>query len=35
MENGAVVEVSYNPAFNLLESPLTLNPKIDGLPLGP
>jgi hypothetical protein len=35
MENGAVVEFSYNPAFNLLDEPLRLNPKIDPLPPGP
>jgi len=35
MENGAVVEFSYNPAFNLLENPLRLNPKIDPLAPGP
>jgi hypothetical protein len=35
MENGGVVEFSYNPAFNLLERPLRLNPKIDPLPAGP
>jgi hypothetical protein len=35
MENGALVEFSYNPAFNLLDRPLRLNPKIDELPAGP
>lgn len=35
MENGAVVEFSYNPMFNLLDAPLRLNPKIDALPAGP
>ncbi|MEW5916655.1 MAG: DUF5916 domain-containing protein [Gemmatimonadota bacterium] len=35
MENGALVELSYNPAFNLLQNPLRLNPKIDALPAGP
>ncbi len=35
MENGALVEFSYNPAFNLLDRPLRLNPKIDPLPPGP
>lgn len=35
MENGAVVEFSYNPAFNLLDQPLRLNPKVDPLPPGP
>jgi hypothetical protein len=35
MENGGVVEFSYNPAFNLLERPLRLNPRIDELPAGP
>jgi hypothetical protein len=34
-ENGAVVELSYNPAFNLLAAPLRLNPKVDPLPPGP
>ncbi len=35
MENGGVVELSYNPAFNLLEAPLRLNPRVDPLPAGP
>lgn len=35
MENGALMEFSYNPAFNRLERPLRLNPKIDALPPGP
>ena len=34
MENGAVVEFSYNPMFNLLDAPLQLNPKIAALPAG-
>jgi hypothetical protein len=34
-ENGAVVELSYNPAFNLLDRPLRLSPKADPLPAGP
>jgi hypothetical protein len=34
-ENGAVLELSYNPAFNLLSSPLTLSPDADPLPAGP
>ncbi len=34
-ENGAVVELSYNPAFNLLDRPLTLSPNADPLPAGP
>ena len=34
-ENGAVVELSYNPAFNLLDRPLRLSPKVDPLPAGP
>lgn len=34
-ENGAVVEFSYNPQFNLLARPLRLAPGIDALPAGP
>jgi hypothetical protein len=34
-ENGAVLELSYNPAFNLLSAPLTLHPLADPLPAGP
>jgi len=34
-ENGAVLELSYNPAFNLLSAPLTLSPEADPLPAGP
>jgi hypothetical protein len=34
-ENGAVLELSYNPAFNLLSAPLTLSPDADPLPPGP
>ncbi len=34
-ENGAVLELSYNPAFNLLNAPLTLHPQADPLPAGP
>ena len=34
-ENGAVLELSYNPAFNLLETPLQLHPDVDVLPAGP
>ncbi len=34
-ENGSVVELSYNPSFNLLERPLRLSPKADALPAGP
>jgi hypothetical protein len=34
-ENGGVLELSYNPAFNLLSAPLSLNPKADALPAGP
>ena len=34
-ENGAVVELAYNPAFNLLDRPLRLSPKADPLPAGP
>ena len=34
-ENGAVLEFSYNPAFNLLSAPLTLSPEADALPAGP
>jgi hypothetical protein len=34
-ENGAVLELSYNPAFNLLSEPLTLSPEADPLPAGP
>ena len=34
-ENGAVVEFSYNPAFNRLERPLRLAPGIDTLAAGP
>ncbi|MGQ0649393.1 MAG: DUF5916 domain-containing protein [Gemmatimonadaceae bacterium] len=34
-ENGAVVELSYNPAFNLLEQPLRLSSGVDSLPAGP
>jgi hypothetical protein len=34
-ENGAVVELSYNPAFNLLSAPLRLGPGVDSLPAGP
>jgi hypothetical protein len=34
-ENGAVLEFSYNPAFNLLEAPLRLSPRVDSLPAGP
>ena len=26
-ENGAVLELSYNPQFNLLEAPLALQPE--------
>ena len=33
-ENGAVLELAYNPMFNVLETPLTLNPKADPLPAG-
>ncbi len=33
-ENGAVVELAYNPMFNQLESPLKLNPGVDSLPAG-
>lgn len=33
-ENGAVVELSYNPAFNLLSRPLRLSPQADSLPAG-
>jgi hypothetical protein len=34
-ENGAVLELSYNPAFNLLSAPLSLHPDADSLPAGP
>jgi hypothetical protein len=34
-ENGAVLELSYNPAFNLLSAPLALSPEADALPAGP
>ena len=34
-ENGAVVELSYNPQFNLLSAPLQLHPDADALPAGP
>ena len=34
-ENGAVLELSYNPAFNLLSAPLRLHPDADALPAGP
>ena len=34
-ENGAVVELAYNPMFNVLESPLQLHPGADPLPAGP
>lgn len=34
-ENGAVLELSYNPAFNLLSAPLRLSPEADALPAGP
>ena len=34
-ENGAVVEFSYNPVFNLLATPLQLAPGVDSLPAGP
>ena len=34
-ENGAVLELSYNPMFNLLSAPLTLSPEADPLPAGP
>src|SRR5688572_11189887 len=34
-ENGAVLELSYNPAFNLLSAPLKLHPLADPLPAGP
>ena len=34
-ENGAVVELSYNPQFNLLSAPLQLHPDADALPTGP
>ena len=34
-ENGAVVELSYNPQFNLLSAPLQLHPDADPLPAGP
>ena len=34
-ENGAVLELSYNPAFNLLSAPLKLHPQADPLPAGP
>jgi uncharacterized protein DUF5916/cellulose/xylan binding protein with CBM9 domain len=34
-ENGAVVEFSYNPQFNLLEAPLVLSPDADPVPAGP
>ena len=33
-ESGAVVELSYNPAFNRLEQPLRLSPRADALPAG-
>lgn len=33
-ENGAVVELSYNPSFNELERPLRLSPRADPLPAG-
>ena len=34
-ENGAVMELSYNPAFNLLQRPLRLAPGVDTLAPGP
>jgi hypothetical protein len=34
-ENGAVLEIAYNPMFNLLNAPLRLNPDADPLPAGP
>ena len=34
-ENGALLELSYNPMFNLLSAPLQLNPDADPLPAGP
>lgn len=34
-ESGAVVELSYNPNFNLLAAPLRLSPRADPLPAGP
>ena len=33
-ENGGVIELAYNPAFNLLASPLRLSPRADPLPAG-
>ena len=33
-ENGAVVELSVNPVFNLLDRPLRLSPRADALPAG-
>lgn len=34
-ENGALLELAYNPMFNLLGAPLQLNPDVDPLPAGP
>jgi hypothetical protein len=34
-ENGGVLELSYNPAFNLLSDSLRLNPQAGALPPGP
>ncbi len=34
-ESGAVVELSWNPNFNLLTAPLKLSPDADSLPAGP
>jgi hypothetical protein len=34
-ENGGVLELSYNPAFNRLSTPLRLHPRVDPLPAGP
>ena len=33
-ENGAVMELSVNPTFNLLDRPLRLSPRADALPAG-
>ena len=33
-ENGAVIELSYNPSFNRLATPLQLSPRADPLPAG-
>jgi hypothetical protein len=30
-----VLELSFNPAFNLLNTPLRLHPEVDSLPAGP